>query len=112
MEVTRNAQPYTVLYPENRVYPVENRPTTEAAIETTLAADLYVALGNEDAATGGFVVRIYHKPLVVWMWIGAMMLVLGSIVSLTDRRHRIGAPTKSPGKSKAHGGAVQAAPAE
>lgn len=108
IEVTENGERYTVLYPENRVYPVQGRPTTEAAIETTLAADLYVALGNEDVATGGYVVRIYHKSLVVWMWIGALLLVLGSLVSLTDRRHRIGAPTKS----KAHPGAAQAAPAE
>ena len=108
MEVTKNGERYTVLYPENRVYPVQGRPTTEAAIETTLAADLYVALGNVDEKTGGYVVRIYHKPLVVWLWIGALMLVLGSLVSLTDRRHRIGAPTKS----KTHKGAAQAAPAE
>lgn len=108
MEVTRDGERYTVLYPENRVYPVKGMPTTEAAIETTLAADLYVALGNADEDTGGYVVRIYHKPLVVWLWIGSLMLVLGSLVSLSDRRHRIGAPTKA----KKRGAAAQAAPAE
>ncbi|MCK5575436.1 MAG: hypothetical protein KAI28_06450, partial [Sphingomonadales bacterium] len=56
----------------------------------------------------GYVVRIYHKPLVLWLWIGSLMLVLGSLVSLSDRRHRIGAPTKS----KKRGGTAQAAPAE
>ncbi len=110
MEVTDNGRPYTVLYPENRVYPVQGRPTTEAAIETTLAADLYVALGNKDEDTGGYVVRIYHKPLVLWLWVGSLMLVLGSLVSLSDRRHRIGAPTKS--KTKAQPGAAKPAPAE
>ena len=94
MDVTKNGKPYTILYPENRNYPVKNMPTTEAAIETTFLADLYVALGNEDSS-GGYVVRIYHNPLVLWLWLGSLLLVLGSIVSLTDRRHRIGAPTKS-----------------
>jgi len=108
IDVLKNGQPFMVMNPENRVYPVQGRPTTEAAIETTLAADLYVALGNVDAETGGYVVRIYHKPLVVWMWIGSLMLVLGSLVSLSDRRHRIGAPTKS----KAGAGTAQPAAAE
>ncbi|HEY9163453.1 MAG TPA: cytochrome c-type biogenesis CcmF C-terminal domain-containing protein, partial [Magnetovibrio sp.] len=108
IEVTKGAQPYTVLYPESRIYPVKSMPTTEAAIETTFLADLYVALGNEDAETGGYVVRIYHKPLVLWLWLGSLMLVLGALVSLTDRRHRVGAPTKS----KVSAGAAQPAPAE
>jgi len=94
VEVTKNGKPYTILYPENRNYPVKGMPTTEAAIETTFWADLYVALGNQDSS-GGYVMRIYHNPLVLWLWMGSLLMVLGSIVSLTDRRHRIGAPTKS-----------------
>lgn len=97
---------YTVLYPETRNYPVKSMPTTEAAIETTIAADLYVALGNPDEASGGYVVRIYHKPLVLWLWLGCTLLVVGAVVSLSDRRHRIGAPTKS---KAARGAAAQPA---
>jgi len=108
IEVTRGGAPFAMMYPENRVYPVQGRPTTEAAIETTLAADLYVALGNADKDTGGYVVRIYHKPLVLWLWLGSALLVLGSIVSLSDRRHRVGAPAKS----KAGRGAAQPQAAE
>ena len=108
VEVTKGGQPYVVLYPENRIYPVKNMPTTEAAIETTFLADLYVALGNADENTGGYVVRIYHKPLVLWLWLGSLMLVLGSVVSLTDRRHRVGAPAKA----KVSAGVTQPAAAE
>ena len=111
MTVTKGGKPYTMMYPENRNYPVKSMPTTEAAIETTFLADLYVALGSADEKSGGYVTRIYHNPLVLWLWSGLLMLVLGSIVSLTDRRHRIGAPTKSKAKSKA-GPNAQAAAAD
>ena len=107
IEVTENGAPYTMLYPENRIYPVQGRPTTEAAIQTTFWADLYVALGNKEQDGSGYVVRLYHNPLVLWLWIGSLLLVLGSVVSLTDRRHRIGAPEKSKNRV-----AAEAAPAE
>ncbi len=95
VDVTHGGEPYTVLYPENRIYPVQGRPTTEAAIETTFWADLYVALGNKEQNGSGYVVRIYHNPLVAWLWGGALLMVFGSLISLSDRRHRIGAPTKT-----------------
>lgn len=95
VEVTQDGKRYTVMYPENRIYPVQGRPTTEAAIQTTFLADLYVALGNKEENGDGYVVRIFHNPLVLWLWLGTGFLVLGSIISLTDRRHRIGAPAKA-----------------
>ena len=107
IEVSKNGEHYTYLYPENRIYKVEARPTTEAAIQTMFFQDLYVALGNSEENGNGYVVRLYNNPLVLWLWLGSTLLVLGSIISLTDRRHRIGAPEKSKAKPKA-----QAAPAE
>jgi len=98
IEVTQNAEPFTTMFPENRHYPVKGMPTTEAAIHTTFFADLYVALGNVDSKSGGYVMRIYHNPLVLWLWLGSLMMVIASIISLTDRRHRIGAPTQSKAK--------------
>ena len=93
--VNKDGEFVTDLYPEDRSYPVRSMPTTEAAIYTMASADLYVALGNKEKTGDGYVVRIYHNPLVVWIWVGILQLVLGSVVSLSDRRHRVGAPQRS-----------------
>ena len=91
--VTRDGRRITRLSPEKRLYPVQNMPTTEAAIHTTALADLYVALGDPDGK-GGWTVRIFHEPLVPWIWVGSLIMVLGGFISLTDRRLRVGAPTR------------------
>ena len=67
-------------------------PTTEAAIHGTWLADLYLVLG--DPSGEGTAVRAHHNPLVPWIWSGAAILVVGGFVSLTDRRHRVGAPRR------------------
>ncbi len=79
------------LHPEKRVYPVQGRPTTEAAIHSTFLGDLYAVVG--DAEDGGFVTRLYFNPLVPWIWGGIALMILGGLVSLSDRRHRVGAPS-------------------
>jgi cytochrome c-type biogenesis protein CcmF len=84
----------TVLEPEKRRYPVEGNNTTEAAIYTTWFADLYVVLGDADGK-GGWVIRAYHNPLVPWIWVGCLVMFAGGLVSLSDRRHRVGAPRRS-----------------
>jgi cytochrome c-type biogenesis protein CcmF len=76
---------------EKRFFPVENQTTTEAAIHTTWLADLYAVVGDGDGR-GGWTVRLYHNPLVPWIWLGSVVMVLGGLVSLTDRRHRVGVP--------------------
>ncbi|MEE8532828.1 MAG: cytochrome c-type biogenesis CcmF C-terminal domain-containing protein, partial [Alphaproteobacteria bacterium] len=91
--VTRGGREVVRLFPEKRMYPVQQMPTTEAAIYTTWLADLYVVIGDADGA-GGWSTRIYHNPLVPWMWIGALVMVLGGGVSLSDRRLRVGAPAR------------------
>ena len=95
-EVARGGRPIAELYPEKRVYPVSGMPTTEAAIHTTWLADLYAVLGDADGA-GGWSVRIYHNPLVPWIWLGAATMALGGALSLSDRRHRVGAPRRARG---------------
>jgi cytochrome c-type biogenesis protein CcmF len=52
-------------------------------------------VGDRDNKSGGYITRIYFNPLVSWMWAGVMIMVLGAGISLTDRRHRVGAPAKS-----------------
>jgi len=96
----------TTLYPERRRYVVSDQETTEAAIWTMAAGDLYAVIGDAQL-NGGYVVRLYYKPLVVWIWTGAAIMVLGGLMSLSDRRLRIGAPAR-----RLHGAPVSAAPAE
>jgi cytochrome c-type biogenesis protein CcmF len=92
--VTRGDDFVVRLTPEKRAYPAERSRTTEAAIHTTWLADLYVVLGDE-ADDGAWSTRIYHNPLVPWIWAGVMVMALGGAVSLTDRRLRVGAPRRA-----------------
>jgi cytochrome c-type biogenesis protein CcmF len=90
----RGDRPIALMQPEKRSYPVERQTTTEAAIHTSWLADLYVVLGEPDGA-GAWSVRIYYNPLVPWIWVGAIAAAFGGMVSLTDRRHRVGAPVRA-----------------
>ncbi|MEQ9144393.1 MAG: heme lyase CcmF/NrfE family subunit [Parvibaculaceae bacterium] len=92
--VERNGREITRLTPEKRVYSVSSMPTTEAAIYTIWVADLYVVLGDA-TGTGTWTFRAYVNPLVPWIWIGAVIMVLGGAISLSDRRYRVGAPVRA-----------------
>ncbi len=81
---------------ERRFYPVSRNQTTEAGIGTGLLGNSYIAIG--DSQNGGIVVRLYHHPLVGWIWFGALMMAMGGAASLADRRFRIGAPTRLPAR--------------
>jgi len=79
--------PFT-LAPEKRIYKVQQMPMTEAAIDTGLTRDLYVALGEMlDERT--WTLRVYIKPFVDWIWGGAALMALGGLVALADRRYRV-----------------------
>ena len=95
LTVRRDGDFVTVLDPEKRFYPVAGMPTTEAAIRTTMLSDLYAAIGDGPDAQGRWVVRLWHHPLVPWIWVGSIVMALGGIVSLSDRRLRVGAPTRA-----------------
>ena len=99
--VHRDGEEVATLYPEKRHYPVEGMPTTEAAIHTTFLGDLYAVIGDAEGGDGGFVTRLYFNPLVGWMWAGGLIMVLGGALSLSDRRHRIGAPARKAGVAAA-----------
>ncbi|MEL7529531.1 MAG: cytochrome c-type biogenesis CcmF C-terminal domain-containing protein, partial [Pseudomonadota bacterium] len=94
VSVSRNGEEVTALYPERRWYPVEQKPTTEAGIETRWHGDFYAVLGDP-AANGQFVTRFYYNPGVPWMWLGAFLISISGLVSLADRRLRVGVPTPS-----------------
>ena len=82
------------VYPERRFFPLQKQTTGETAIRTNLLADLYLALGEADAE-GNWTVRAYWKPLVPWIWIGAAIMAFGGLVSLSDRRWRVGAAARA-----------------
>jgi cytochrome c-type biogenesis protein CcmF len=92
--ITRNGREVALLYPEKRHYQVTGQDTTEAGIHTTIIADLYTVIGEPDGS-GGYATRIYHNPLVPWIWLGVLIMVVGGAISLSDRRHRVGAPRRA-----------------
>ncbi len=88
--VSRAGKPVTVLYPEKRVYTVQDMPMTEAAIDPGLTRDLYVSLG--DPLEGGYwLVKAQHKPFVDWIWAGCLIMALGGLLAASDRRYRVAA---------------------
>jgi cytochrome c-type biogenesis protein CcmF len=93
MRLLRDGREIAQLHPEKRFYPVENGTQTGIAIRTNFLADVYAVIGDPDGK-GGYTLRLYWNPLVPWIWLGAAAMALGGIVSLTDRRHRVGAPTR------------------
>lgn len=95
-EVTRNGQPVTSLMPSKRLYDAPPQPTTEAGIHVSWRGDLYAVLGDAQANTqGGYAVRLYFNPLVRLIWLGAVVIFLGGLLSLSDRRLRVGAPKRA-----------------
>ncbi|OIP82998.1 MAG: c-type cytochrome biogenesis protein CcmF [Rhodobacterales bacterium CG2_30_65_12] len=90
MEVSRDGNLVATLHPEKRVYPVQGMPTTEAAIANGFWRDLYLVIGDPQDG-GGWAVRTFIKPFANWLWGGALIMALGGILSLSDRRYRVGA---------------------
>ena len=91
--VTRQGTLVTVMHPEKRFFPVQRMPTTFTAIRTNLLSDLYVTLVDGNSK-GGWTLRIYEKPLVPWIWLGCGVMALGGLMSLSDRRWRVGAAVR------------------
>jgi cytochrome c-type biogenesis protein CcmF len=92
-DVFKSGKQVATLKPEKRFYPVQGVPTTEAGIDYSLTRDLYIALGDPQD-DGGWAVRTYVKPFVVWIWYGSIVMALGGGLSLSDRRYRIGVAAK------------------
>ncbi len=96
--VRRHGEPIGVMEPGKRSFPSRGTATTETALMTRGVSQLYLALGDPNP-DGSLAVRVYYKPLVLLIWLGAVVMVLGGALSLSDRRLRVGAPT--PARSKA-----------
>ncbi|AWT48780.1 heme lyase NrfEFG subunit NrfE [Psychrobacter sp. YP14] len=92
IKVEKDGKFVTTLYPQKRDYVVSSMPMTEAGIQTTMLRDVYVALGepiNANEPEGNWAVRVYVKPMIAWLWLGAIVMALGGIISMLDRRYRL-----------------------
>jgi cytochrome c-type biogenesis protein CcmF len=91
LTVMRGGAALGELTPSKRTFDAPRQTTTEAAIHVSWRGDLYLVLGDE-VTGGGWVVRAYFNPLVRLIWLGALVIGAGGLLSLSDRRLRIGAP--------------------
>ncbi|HRO01678.1 MAG TPA: cytochrome c-type biogenesis CcmF C-terminal domain-containing protein, partial [Nitrobacter sp.] len=89
--VSRDGQPIAVMTPSKRNFTTRAASTTEAALLTRGASQLYISLGDA-SPDGSIAVRIYHKPMVLLIWFGPVLMAFGGVLSLSDRRLRVGAP--------------------
>ena len=76
------------MFPEKRVYRVQTMPMTEAAIDAGLTRDLFIALGEPLDNQGAWAVRVYYKPFIRWIWLGAIIMSIGGLLAASDRRYR------------------------
>ena len=92
---SKNGREIATMHPELRAYVQPPQQTTYTSIHTTLFADLYSALGEAQGDNGAYVTRFYYQPLVPFVWYGVVLMAFGGLVSLSDRRHRVGAPQRA-----------------
>ena len=86
--LAKNGNAQTMMYPEKRNYFSSTMPMTEAAIDVGLTRDIYVSLG-EELPDKSWAVRVYYKPFIDWIWGGCLLMALGGILSISDKRYRI-----------------------
>ncbi|GAB5449679.1 MAG: heme lyase CcmF/NrfE family subunit [Halioglobus sp.] len=87
-EVYRGAELVAELAPQKRRYTASGQVMTEAAIDAGLFRDLFVAMGEPIGEEGAWAMRLHYKPMVRWMWLGAIMMALGGFCTVADRRYR------------------------
>ena len=87
LTVTDGDKIIATLKPERRIYTVRSMPMTEVAIDRGVTRDLYVALG-EPVSDTAWSVRLHHKPFVNWIWFGCVLMALGGLLAVMDRRYR------------------------
>ncbi|HEY4443224.1 MAG TPA: heme lyase CcmF/NrfE family subunit [Steroidobacteraceae bacterium] len=95
VEVTRNGKPVATLKPQKRHFWVQQTDNSQAAISVNWARDLFVAMGNP-LGENAWSMRIQYKPLVRYIWLGALVMAIGGFTAATDRRYRVKVPAVSP----------------
>ena len=87
IEVWTDGEKTGDLLPQKRIYSGKGNPMTDASIDKTLFRDLYAALG-EELENGAWSMRVYYKPLIRWIWLGALFMTFGGVLAVSDRRYR------------------------
>jgi cytochrome c-type biogenesis protein CcmF len=87
IELWRNGEMITELNPQKRIYNDQNNPMTEASIDVGFMRDVYSALG-EPLDNGAWSMRLYHKPLIRWIWLGCLFMTFGGVLAISDKRYR------------------------
>ena len=98
VDLIRDSRTLRKMFPEKRFYVASSMPMTEAAIDTGLTRDVYVSLGepiDKSRPEAAWAVRVYHKPFVDWIWGGCVLMAIGGLVAMSDRRYRIKARVSS-----------------
>jgi cytochrome c-type biogenesis protein CcmF len=88
VEIRRNGEFVGEVRPQKRQYLVQKSPMTEAGIQVQWNKDLFVALGDQ-LGNGLWSVRIQYKPMIRFIWLGALVMALGGLIAVTDRRYRM-----------------------
>ena len=88
IEIRSGGEYVATVRPQKRQYLVQQSPMTEAGIRAGLDKDLFVALGDQ-LGNGGWSVRVQYKPLIRFIWLGCLIMALGGIVAVSDRRYRV-----------------------
>ncbi|GAB6853612.1 heme lyase CcmF/NrfE family subunit [Asaia astilbis] len=96
LSVSKHGRVVATLHPSRRDFESQHQVTTDVAIRTNLMRDLYAALGEShgQGSSARYVLRLHNNPLAPWIWLGGVVMALGGALSLSDRRHRFGAPRK------------------
>ncbi len=93
VELSREGRVLRSMHPEKRQYFSSQMPMTEAAIDAGFTRDVYVSLGEPLDNRGAWSVRVYYKPFVDWIWGGCLLMALGGLIAMSDRRYRLRAKT-------------------
>ena len=90
VEVREDGKLLTTLHPEKRTYDKHmSMPMTQASIDRSVFRDLYVSLGDSVGTTGAWIIRVYYKPFMTWLWTGVIIMSVGGILAISDRRYRV-----------------------
>ncbi|WP_146441527.1 heme lyase CcmF/NrfE family subunit [Vibrio kanaloae] len=99
-EITKEGKYINTLHAEKRFYTTAKSMMTEAAIDRGVTRDLYIAMGERLDDNKSWAVRIYYKPFVRWIWAGSLIMSLGGVIAISDRRYRFRKPMKKSAKEQ------------